>query len=648
MCGIAGLLTDRADLNLAASLRSMVAALRHRGPDDEGWEEIHLHDGLRLGLAHTRLSILDLSPAGHQPMHEAASGSWITYNGEVYNHREIRKQLSADGFHSTSDTETLLKGWAERGSDLLPHLRGMFAFALYDGRRNQLWLVRDRLGLKPLYVSRVEPGTWVFASELRALLASGLVARRLNSEALESYLAFGAVTAPWTLLEGVESLLPGECWQFDLNRFAERGSPRRIRYWRPSFAPRTAPHVRYEEAVERVRPVLMEGVGQRMLSDVPVGVFLSGGIDSSSVVAALAAQGHALRTFAVVFGERAYDESRHARRVADLFGTEHTELHLRPAQVLEEFDRAIAAYDQPSIDGLNTYFIAQATRQAGVKVALSGLGGDELFAGYSYFRLMTRLEQGWPRRLAWIMHQALRWLDPRSSRTTKLGAILQGNGSRLANYAVCRLVMDGRRRVSLYGRERGSILPLPSALAAELEASVAELDPINAHSLLELSLYMANMLVRDTDQMSMAHALEVRDPLLDHVLVETVAQIPGPLKLQKGQRRCSKALLVDALPVALPGEVLHRRKMGFVFPWESWLRNELRGHVEEILTNRVVLADAGLNADGVQTLWHDFLAKRPGIRYTDVLCVVHLLHWVRRHGLTMQNMPMTPAGLLAG
>ncbi len=543
MCGIAGLLTDRTDLELARPLRSMLAALRHRGPDDEGFEEVRVRGGVRLGLVHTRLSILDLSPAGHQPMYDAASGSWIVYNGEVYNHLEVRKRLSAAEYCSTSDTETILKGWVELGPELLPHLRGMFAFAVYDGRRNQFWLVRDRLGIKPLYVSRVSSGTWVFASELRALLASGLVSRRLNAEAVESYLAFGATTAPWTLLDSVESLLPGECRQFDLDHFGDAGEPRRTCYWRPCFAPANGQRLSYDEAVERIRPALLEGVKLRMLSDVPVGVFLSGGIDSSAVVSALCGQGYSLRTFAVVFGERAYDESAHARRVAERFGTDHTELFLRPSRVLDEFDDAVASYDQPSIDGLNTYFISQATRGAGIKVALSGLGGDELFAGYSYFRLLARLEKGLPRRMAWLLHGVLRWLAPRTARTTKLGAILHGNGSRLGNYSVCRLVMDGQRRASLFRRGGRSILPLPSAFAAELEASVAELDPINAHSLLELSLYMANMLLRDTDQMSMAHALEVRDPLLDHVLVETVAQIPGPLKLQAGRqkapRRCS-------------------------------------------------------------------------------------------------------------
>jgi asparagine synthase (glutamine-hydrolysing) len=383
-----------------------------------------------------------------------------------------------------------------------------------------------------------------------------------------------------------------------------------------------------------------------MVADVPVGVFLSGGIDSSAVVAALTSQGHALRTFAVVFGERDYDESRHSQLVARQFGTDHVELFLRPEHVLEEFDEAVGAYDQPSMDGLNTYFIAQATRQAGVKVALSGIGGDELFAGYSSFRRLARLER-LPRGVAWLLHQAMRRVAPQSIRTTKLGALLRKDGSRLARYAISREVMAAGRRQALFSCVASSSLSLPAEVAAELDAVAGHLDPINAHSLFELSLYMANMLLRDTDQMSMAHALEVRDPLLDHVLVDTVAGLPGALKLAAGRQSRVKSLLIDALPVDLPLQVVRRQKMGFVFPWEHWLRNELRDRIEATLTDLPTLKAAQLNPEAVRTLWQAYLARRPGLRYTDVLCLVHLLHWVRQHRLTFQDVPTAdaPVGL---
>jgi asparagine synthase (glutamine-hydrolysing) len=544
-------------------------------------------------------------------------------------------------FRSTSDTETILKSWARQGEEALSWMRGMFAFALYDGQRRQFWLVRDRLGVKPLYVSRVQPNTWVFASELRALLASGLVARRLDAAAVDSYLAFGAVPAPRTLLEGVESLMPGESWRFDLNGPSGRLAPERRRYWRLPFGAQAGPEPTREEALERLRPVLLQAVALRMLADVPVGVFLSGGIDSSSVVDALVSQGYALRTFSIVFGERSYDESEHSRLVARRFDTDHAELFLRPAKVVDEFDEAVGAYDQPSVDGLNTYFISQATRHAGVKVALSGLGGDELFAGYRYFRMSAQLERPLPRLLAGMFHRVVRRLASRSIRTIKLGAVLAEGASRLSRYAVYRQVMAPELRRKLLAQTPDSpFQQFPEEVIAELEAAVAPLDAVNAHSLLELSLYMANMLLRDMDQMSMAHALEVREPLLDHVLVETAAGLPGTLKLAPGRQSRTKALLVDALPAPLPRRVVRRPKMGFVFPWERWLRAELRPRVAALLGQEDTVKAAGLCPGAVSALWNAFLASEPGVRSTDILALVHLLYWVRQHRLAAEPMPL--------
>jgi asparagine synthase (glutamine-hydrolysing) len=633
MCGIAGILTDSVNADLPDALGRMRRALRHRGPDDEGDAEVALPCGYRLALTHTRLAILDLSPAGHQPMADPESGSWISFNGEIYNHDELRRQLPDVRFTSTCDTETLLKGWVRQGQGALATLRGMFAFALYDGGRRQLWLVRDRLGVKPLYVSRLAENTWAFASEVRALLALDQAGKKLNPEALDAYLAFGAVPAPWTLLRGVESLLPGECWRFDLGG---DGPPRpeRTRYWRPTFRPSSGPVASWPEAVERVRAALPPAVGLRMVSDVPVGVFLSGGIDSSSIVDTLAALGHGLHTFSVVFGEPDYDESEAARVVARRFQTQHAELFLRPAQLLADYPEALAAFDQPSVDGINTYFISRTVRRADVKVALSGLGGDELFAGYPYFRVLAGLEGPLARPLAWPAYAALRWLAPRSVRTTKLGGLLRAGRSRLSNYLVCRHIMDRDRRAALRPPEAAAE-PLPPEVYRELAAATEGLDTVNAQSLLELSLYLANTLLRDTDQMSMAHALEVREPLLDHVLVETVAGLPGPLKLASGREGPTKALLVDALPEELPPEIPRRQKMGFVFPWEEWLRGPLQPFVGERLTDRVALGAAGFDDSAVGKLWQAFLARKPGVRAGDVLCLVHLLDWVRRHGLSL-------------
>jgi asparagine synthase (glutamine-hydrolysing) len=635
MCGIAGVLTNRPDLDLPVVLARMQGALEHRGPDDQGCLEQALPQGFRLGLAQTRLAIIDTSAGGHQPMVDRHSDSVIAYNGEVYNHQTVRRQLPLTSFSSTSDTETLLRGWVEKGAQLLSSLRGMFAFALYDGRRQQFWLVRDRLGIKPLYVSQVGPGTWLFASEVRALLASGLVARHLNGAALESYLAFGAVPAPWTLVEGVVSLMPGEYWVYDLAKDASELQPKQVRYWRPPFAMSKAACRRREEVIEELRPVLAEAIGLRMVADVPVGVFLSGGIDSSAVVGTLAALGYRVRTFSVVFGESEYDESQYSRLVAHYFRTKHQELVLQPSQVLLQFQEANGAYDQPSIDGLNTYFVAQATRAAGVKVALSGLGGDELFAGYRHFRLLTRLQSSLCRRGARFLYSFWQWSNPQGIRTTKLRALLDNHPSFLSSYAVLRQVMGPEIRRQLFQFAGHDPVPLPEEGCRALEETARGLDAANATSLCELSLYLANMLLRDTDQMSMAHGLEVREPLLDFLLVEAVARIPGPFKLARGRNSATKGLLVDALPVMLPKPVVRRSKMGFVFPWERWLRHDLRGQIEDTLFHAPTLKAAGLRPAQVRTLWDGYLSSKPGLRYTDVLCLHNLLYWVKQHRLEL-------------
>jgi asparagine synthase (glutamine-hydrolysing) len=637
MCGIAGILTARQDLDLGPLLSGMCDALDHRGPDDRGCEQIDVPGGFRLGLAQTRLAILDVSAAGHQPMAAPESGSWIVYNGEAYNHLELRSAVPA-AFRSQSDTETILQGWVAKGHRVLESLRGMFAFGLYDGLRRHFWLVRDRLGIKPLYVCRVDARTWVFASEIRAILATGLARRRVDPDALEACLALGAVPAPWTLVSGIESLLPAECWRFDLDDPQRCLAPVRLRYWRPHLAAADAASPPWPEAVARVRQQLREAARLHMLSDVPVGAFLSGGVDSTAVVAALASQNLKVRTFSVGFREAQFDESRHARAVASRLGTEHTELILEPSEVLRSFSRALTSYDQPSIDGLNTFFISQTVKQAGVTVALSGLGGDELFCGYPYFRRLQQLERAAGRLGARALHQVLRRLSPGRIRTIKLGRVLEAGENRLAAWLACREVtLPDRRRALLGAKSPPDRGIFPQQLRQDLEEQTAHLDSVNAQTLCEMSLYMSNMLLRDTDQMSMAHALEVRVPLLDHKLVECVLALPGKLKTSSSASAPVKRLLVEAIAPEIPPEILNRPKQGFVLPWERWLRRELRNAVADCLHDRTAIAAAGLNLAATAALWEQFAAGRPGVRASDVLGLVTFLSWVRRHRLEMSS-----------
>jgi asparagine synthase (glutamine-hydrolysing) len=644
MCGIAGILTRNRDPGeIQSAVGRMTDALAHRGPDDAGVDLLSLGSGCQLGLGHRRLAIVDLSRRAHQPMHHPASGSWIVYNGEIYNHWELRKSLPDVAFRSTSDTETLLRGWIEFGPEWIRRLRGIFAFAIYDGRRNEFWLARDHLGVKPLYFARPEKDLWLFASEVRSLLASGLVERRTSAEGLSSYLAFGAVQAPATLVEGVRSLLPAERAGFDLAATGTPLEPRWSRYWQPGFRPssngrpsrKTSPGID-DDDFQRLKSVWEDGLAGQLLSDVPVGVFLSGGIDSSAIVATLARLGKRPQTFSVAFEEGDYDESKHARAVAERCGTEHHPLVVTPGEVLGQFDQALAAYDQPSVDGVNTYTISKAVRQADIKVALSGLGGDEGFAGYAGFRQLPRLEK-WMRRSPHWTRQLLGAvagpLVKPSGRTGKLFQILLQSRSRLELYGVLRQLFSPAMRARLAADQAAGKDALGIPNGGLLSEQAESIDAVNAVSLLELSLYMHNMLLRDTDQMSMSHALEVRVPLLDHLLIEELARLEGRQKLST-RKQPNKWLLVELAGDLLPREAAARRKMGFVFPWNRWLRGPLQSKVEEMLRDRTAVERAGLDPPTVASIWGRYLQGADGLRDSDVLALAHLVHWAQANSLS--------------
>jgi asparagine synthase (glutamine-hydrolysing) len=622
----------------------MTDALAHRGPDDAGIESVSLPGGMEICLGHRRLSILDLTANGHQPMGDAGTGSWVVFNGEIYNHVELRKQLAGE-FRSTCDTETLLRGWIEKGTEWVRSLAGIFAFALLDGRRQELWLARDHLGVKPLYVAQPEENLWLFASELRAVLASGMVDRQLSAEGLNSYLAFGAVQAPWTMVAGIRSLMPGERWCFPLRGNSGGLVPRVSRYWSPAeFFPqhpkRSGDHSGSgnssfrDEDLGELKAVWKNAIVSQMMSDVPVGVFLSGGTDSSAIVGTLARHGHVPRTFSVAFSEQAFDESRHSRQIAKEYGTEHQEIAIAPEDVLDNYASMMAAYDQPSIDGINTYVISKAVREMGIKVAISGLGGDEVFAGYPTFHRLPFLNK-WarfvPKRMA-RLGISMFTRATGSGRGLKLGTILSDETSRLNIYYALRqlFAFDSRDRLMSGGAPdcRGVEPKEMAVLSRQAEA----VDEVNAVSLLEMSLYMQNMLLRDTDQMSMAHGLEVRVPLLDQRLVESVCRIPGIAKISRGGAP-NKWLLIKLADIILPSDAIRRPKMGFVFPWDNWLRRELRRQTEEVLLDRASVDRAGLQGLAVESLWRQYLEGEVTWRSADILTLVHLITWSSLHKL---------------
>lgn len=574
MCGIFGIAGKRLN-NAERVLRAGTRALAHRGPDDEGLEIVShpSETGPMVALGARRLAIQDLSPAGHQPMQDPATGNWVVFNGEIYNFHVLRKELERLGhrFHSHGDTEVLLKAYGEWGDACVERLAGMFALAIWDARRQRLFLARDRFGVKPLYYFEAD-SRLAFASEVRSLLATGLVPRRLDHAGLASYLAFGAVQDPLTIVESVRSLLPGHTMTWEGGRRQIRG------FWslaraasRPAFTDSPS------EAVSAIRERLLEAVSQRLIADVPLGIFLSGGLDSSVIVAMTReVSAEPPHTFSVVFGSHGYCEGKYSDCVARTFGCRHHRIQLTHAKLLEEIPRALAAMDQPTVDGMNTYIVSEATKRAGITVALSGLGGDEVFGGYSSFLSVPKMMK-FRRHAAWLeplgrgMHALLG--QSQTNRFAKMVALGSGQYFGGHPYFLSRALFAPRSIRALFpsfpmdNAELGRLWNL-GAVAEE----VRSLDAHNQVSVLEGSTYMANMLLRDTDCMSMAHSMEVREPLLDHRVWEYVLPLAARLKHDP---RTPKQLLLRAAGQSLPQETYRRPKMGFTLPFESWLRDGL-------------------------------------------------------------------------
>ncbi|MBI2956824.1 MAG: asparagine synthase (glutamine-hydrolyzing) [Acidobacteria bacterium] len=606
MCGIVGILEAPAS-DLESSLLRATRALAHRGPDAEATQIIDTGlPGWVLGLGARRLAILDLSPAGNQPMLDRATGNWIVHNGEVYNFRQLRGELEAAGqrFCSQSDTEVLLHSYAVWGKDCVLRWRGMFATAIWDARQRQLVLFRDRLGIKPLYY-HPEASRLSFASEVRTLVKGGWVAPRLDPTALESFLSFGAVQEPLTIVAGVRAVPPGHRLVWQEGRWTTES------YWDPI---RTRPAgVPTSEALPEL---LLEAARLRLVSDVPLGVFLSGGIDSSSLVSLLrGAAGAELQTVTVVFSENTASDALCARRLAEKFGTRHHELLLDESELLRQLPGALAAMDQPTANGINTYLISRAVRADGIKVALSGLGGDELFGGYPSFRqsgllgglrsVSARLPRWGRRALAGL---TVLWpAAPEAKR--KLHFLFQGENGFADPVFLLRALFLPAQVAQLLTPE--AILSLDygdyaQTLRTSLEQA-SELDPFARTSWLELRHYLLNTLLRDTDQMSMAHGLEVREPLLDQQLVEVVLGLP---RREKANGRVPKEALVRSLPQPLPPEIVQRRKVGFTLPFERWLRGPLRSDVEDVLTRSSSPLALWLRPGAVAQVWKEFLAGR--------------------------------------
>ena len=652
MCGITGIIEDSTARHEAA-LSAMIAALAHRGPDDEGSAIFDLPThASRVRLGHRRLTILDLSPAGHQPMRSAASGACLILNGEIYNFRDLRAELKAVGqtFASTGDTEVVLKGYDVWGLEVLSRLRGMFALALFDPRDATLLLARDRAGIKPLYYAR-RPHTdvpLIFASEVRALLASGLLPRRLNREAVAHYLANGFVPDPLTIVAGVQSLLPAHYVRFDASgRCIECCS-----YWQPQAAGGDGRACTRAEAVRRVREALEATVEQHLVSDVPLGAFLSGGVDSSAIVALMARRAPGqTRTFSLVFDDPQLSEEVYSRAVARRLGTEHRECRIRDPEFLSLLDDGLAALDQPSTDGLNSYVVSRKCRESGLVVALAGTGGDELFGGYSSFtrvpralRMLSGFHRLPKRARESIVRAAERLLlggkgyAPSSGLKGKLTWLLGLPPDSMRVYHLSRLVHLPPVVGHLTGNAQGlKLCALPARLIATIARRAGPHDEIRAKvSVYEQMLYLSNQLLRDTDAVSMAVSLEVRVPFLDHVLLDTVEALPPRFRFDA---RFKKRLLIDAVRDVLPREAYQRRKQGFVLPLGRWLAGPLRRRVHGLLDDPSATAAAGLDHRATREVVTDCLAAGDRVYFTRLWGLFVLVDWCRRNGVTSDAAP---------
>jgi asparagine synthase (glutamine-hydrolysing) len=668
MCGIAGIvLVEPGCIDSRSVVKQMQAKLMHRGPDDCGM--VALDHGSCL-LAHTRLSILDLSPAGHQPMCNPSTGNWIVFNGEIYNFRELREELGGLGvgrgqksevnnersdirdqksaaitketqqtrnaniWASNSDTEVILRAYERWGLDCLKKLRGMFAFAIWDNQKKELILARDPYGIKPLYFYHTDR-LFFFASEVRALLASGLVPRKLSRDGLVSYLQFGAVQDPLTMIEGVRSLLPGYCLSVKYHQNTISLHESRFSSSHVSESPVSD----RREAVTTLRKILEESVRQHLVSDVPVGAFLSGGIDSSAVVALMTRVGEQTpKTFSVIFSESEFSEAKHAQLVATIFGTEHREILLSEDHLLSMLPDALSAMDQPTMDGINTFVVSKAVKEAGVTVALSGLGGDELFAGYPSFRRGMQLNNiaRVPFGLRKTASVVGREFFNGSARRRKFWDMVESDGSPYAAYHISRRLfspaeiaaLTARRQISDV-RDRRFEIRDPRA-----EISAPPNDVVNAISRYEISGYMQNTLLRDIDQMSMAHALEVRVPYVDTKVVDYVLGLPGKWKISGGR---PKPLLMDVLGDLLPEQIWKRRKMGFTLPFQSWMRAGLKSDLDNALSDTSRFERFGLNGTQVRAVWNAFKQNPQKEAWSRPWALFVLKNWCALHDVVKWN-----------
>ena len=620
MCGIAGIYGEDAVEHVEA-VRRMVDAMAHRGPNGEG---IYISPSKNCVLGHRRLAIIDLSEAAAQPMTSPDGGCCLVYNGECYNYRDLKRELlnKGESFTSSSDTEVVLKLLCRDGEEALPRLNAMFALASWDEKQQSLLLARDRYGQKPLYISRIGK-LLLFASEVRALLASGLVPRRADLQAIEGYLSYGAVPQPQTIVCGVSILKPGSFMIVGPERKEKTGV-----YW-------SYPAQKKKASADELKQSFISAVERHLISDVPLGLFLSGGIDSSAIVSVVSSlSSEPIKTLSVVFPDQPdQSEVTYAARTAAQVGSEHYEIPVTGKEMLQMLPASLDSMDQPTGDAINTYLISHAARQIGLTVALSGLGGDELFAGYHTFAdvpKMLRLQRFFS-LLRSPLANLMEHCGPFSIRLSKLAEMFDAPEELIGAYLARRRVFSWRQVRKMIPTIATNTWNsgLDSKYVGELTAAIKDRDIQDAVGILEMYNYMSQTLLRDCDVMGMANSLEIRIPMLDGEFSSLALALESKTRTQ---RQYPKWRFVDSVGNILPHEISHRSKQGFTLPFGDWILSELK---DEVIGGINVLLKVckPMRKEIVSKLWDQFCAKPESVGWFRPWALFVLGRYLEKHNL---------------
>ena len=619
MCGLSGILNLKKQAADPAIIHRMSDCMAHRGPDADGF---YIKEEVALG--HRRLSIIDLSAVANQPLFDVTGRYALIFNGEMYNYREVKNQLPDYPYKTNGDSEVILAAYSKWGAECLDRFVGMFVFVIWDTHLHELFIARDRMGVKPLYYY-IDESHFLFASEIRALLKSGVVPAKINPEAIDDFLSFQSVGFPHSIIKNIQQLEAG-CYLLVKDQ-----SITVKKYWDITKAKVDFDFSEKQKVQKHLKDLLQQSVQRRLISDVPLGAFLSGGIDSSAIVGLMAhASTERVNTFNIGFNEKEFDESRYADIIAKKFNTRHTSIKLNPGVFIDELQNALNSMDTPSGDGVNTYVVSKKIKQSGLTVALSGVGGDELFAGYPFFFQFYKLKK-W--NSTWNLSRPFRKLAAGimpvngSIRKDRLKQLLQSQNASIAEwYPVLRQIISPR----VIGKMTNQNIKVNSIVGEQLQLKKRDIESfplLSQVSIAEYLGYTQHTLLKDTDQMSMAVSLEVREPFFDHELVEFVLNIPDNIKYPT----YPKSLLVESLGDLLPNEIVHRKKQGFLFPWNVWMKNELKTFCEERINN--VCERSFISSDELKKRWHKFLAGDASVRWMEIWLFVILEHWLEQNNV---------------